>query len=241
MYLVPALEYTCWLFLRIESIFCSSKITLGRTTLPHPPPIMPYLPITYFFSYFYFFTSPPHHPITQSFEILKCPSLHPFVTEEKIKRGGGGGGWLIQKSLPRTLNLRKKRTRSHIFVVTSCLSDSIRLTKTSKLVAAALMWKGLKRAQISSLLWKSTSHLELLVNQCNNETLETNDPKNIFFKYFNIYKMHHIEICNKNKCPSSIWIHVLLINDLQYLTSFTKVNFDLKRVTETRILNRYLY
>ena len=201
------------------------------------------------FFHFFIFSSPsppplpPDYSVFWNFEMPIPPSI--WNWGEK-KSEGRGGVWLIQKSLPRTLNLSKTRTRSHIFVLISCLSDSNHLTpyhvtKTSKLVAAALMWKGLKRAQISSLLWKSTSYLELLVNQYNNETLETNDPENIFFKYSNIYKMHHIAICNKNKCPSSIWIHVLLINDLQYLTSFTKLNFDLKGVTETRILNRYLY
>ena len=213
----------------------------GKDHPPSPPAHYALFTDYLFFFIFLFFhlsPPPPDYSVFWNFEMPIPPSI---CNWGENKKGRGGGGWLIQKSLPRTLNLSKKRTRSHIFVVTSCLSDSIRLTKTSKLVAAALMWKGLKRAQISSLLWKSTSYLELLVNQCNNETLETNDPKNIFFKYSNIYKMHHIEICNKNKCPSSIWIHVLLINDLQYLTSFTKVNFDLKRVTETRILNRYLY
>ena len=86
----------------IQSFAAPKLLWEGLPSLT-PPPIMPYLPITYFFSYFYFFTSPPHHPITQYFEILKCPSLHPFVTEEKIKRGGGGGGGGPPKKLTKDI------------------------------------------------------------------------------------------------------------------------------------------
>ena len=59
-----------------------------------------------------------------------------------------------------------------------------------------MQWRGLKSTQNNSLLLKPT----LLVNQFNNTTPESNnDSENISsFKYYNIDKMHNVEIPNKN-------------------------------------------
>ena len=67
-----------------------------------------------------------------------------------------------------------------------------------------MQWKGQKTSEISSLLLKPTSNLELLVNQINNATPENNnDPENISSsKYYDIDEMHNVGIPKKNKSLS---------------------------------------
>ena len=64
-----------------------------------------------------------------------------------------------------------------------------------------MQWKGQKTSEISSLLLKPTSNLELLVNQFSNLTPENNnDPENISSsKYYDIDEIHNVGIPNKNK------------------------------------------
>ena len=62
-------------------------------------------------------------------------------------------------------------------------------------------WKDLENDLDSSLLLKLFSNLDLLVNQFNNATPKNgNDPERIASsKYYDIDKMHNIEISHKNK------------------------------------------
>ena len=91
------------------------------------------------------------------------------------------------------------------------------------------------------LLLKHTSNLELLVNQFNNATPESNnDPDNISSsKYYDIDEIHNIEIPNKNYSLSLSHIDACSLNknfdDLQHILSCTENNFDMIGVTETRI------
>ena len=91
--------------------------------------------------------------------------------------------------------------------------------------------KGPKSAPNSSLL-KCTPNLELLVNQFNNATLEKNsDPENIYSKYYDIDKMHNVEMLNINKYLSLFHINACSLNkhfdDLQHLLNYTKIFFDI--------------
>ena len=80
---------------------------------------------------------------------------------------------------------------------------SFQTTKTSWLVVLTSQWKD----HNSSLSLKSSSNLELLVNQFNNATPENgNDPeKAASSNYYDTDEMHNIEIPHKiNCCPNSI-------------------------------------
>ena len=95
-----------------------------------------------------------------------------------------------------------------------------------------MLWKGQKTSEISSLLSKPTPNLELLVNQFNNGTPENNnDPDhNISSWKYDIDEMHNVGIPNKNKSLSLFHINACSVHknldDLQYLLSCTKNNFD---------------
>ena len=114
---------------------------------------------------------------------------------------------------------------------------SFQTTKTSWLVVLTSQWKD----HNSSLSLKSSSNLELLVNQFNNATPENgNDPEKIASsKYYDIDEMHNIEIPHKNKSLSLFHINACSLNknfdDLQHLLSCTKKNFDIIAISETRI------
>ena len=101
---------------------------------------------------------------------------------------------------------------------------SFQTTKTSWLVVLTSQWKD----HNSSLSLKSSSNLELLVNQFNNATPENgNDPEKIASsKYYDIDEMHNIEIPHKNKSLSLFHINACSLNknfdDLQHLLSCTK-------------------
>ena len=92
----------------------------------------------------------------------------------------------------------------------------------------------------SSLSLKSSSKLELLVNQLNNATLENdNDPEKIVSsKYYDIDEMHNIEIPHKNKSLSLFPLNVCSLNKnfdyLQHLLSCTRKKLDIIAMSETR-------
>ena len=101
--------------------------------------------------------------------------------------------------------------------------------------------KDLEKDHASSLSLKSSSNLELLVNQFNNATPEnSNDPEKISpSKYYDIEEMHNIEIPHNNKSLSLFHINACSLNknfdDLQHLLSCTKKNFDIIAISKTRI------
>ena len=104
-----------------------------------------------------------------------------------------------------------------------------------------IQWKDLENDHASSLSLKPSSNLELLVNQFSNATPEnSNDPEKKFSsKYYDIEEMHNIEIPHNNKLLSLFHINACSLNknfdDLQYLLSCTKKNFDIIAISETRI------
>ena len=74
----------------IQSFAAPKLLWEGLPSLT-PRPLCLIYRLLNFFHFFIFSPLPPyHHPITQYSEILKCPSLHPFVTEENKKKGGWG-------------------------------------------------------------------------------------------------------------------------------------------------------
>ena len=91
-------------------------------------------------------------------------------------------------------------------------------------------WKDLENDRDSSLLFKPSSNLGLLVNQFNNATPENgNDPEKIASsKHYDIDEMHNIEIPHKNKSLSLFHISACFLSksfdDLQHLLSCTKQN-----------------
>ena len=93
--------------------------------------------------------------------------------------------------------------------------------------------KYLENDRISSLLLKTSSNLELLVNQFNNASPEsTNDPEKISSSnYREIEKMHDIEKPLKNKSVSLFNINTCSLNknfnNFQHLLSCTKKKFDI--------------
>ena len=105
-------------------------------------------------------------------------------------------------------------------------------------------WIDLENDQISSLSLKSSSNLELSVNQFNNATPENNiDPEKICSsKYYDIEEMGNIEIPHKNKSLSLFHINAYSLNknfdDLQHLLSCTKTKFGIIVISETRITNQ---
>ena len=114
---------------------------------------------------------------------------------------------------------------------------SFQTTKTSWLVVLTSQ----RKDHNSSLSLKSSSNLELLVNQFNNATPENgNDPEKIASsKYYDIDEMHNIEIPHKNKSLSLFHINACSLNknfdDLQHLLNCTKKSFDIIAISETRI------
>ena len=90
-----------------------------------------------------------------------------------------------------------------------------------------VQWNDLENDHDSSLSLKPGSNLELLVNQFTNGTPEnSNDPEKISSsKYYDIEKMHNIEIPHKNKSLSLFHINACSLNknfhDLQHLLSCT--------------------
>ena len=105
-------------------------------------------------------------------------------------------------------------------------------------------WNDLENDHKSSLSLKPSSNLGLLVNQFNNATPEnSNDPeKNFSSKYYNIEKMHNIEITHKNKSLSLFHINACSLNknfdDLQHLLTCTKTKFEIIAISETRIIKQ---
>ena len=89
-------------------------------------------------------------------------------------------------------------------------------------------WIYLENDHNSSLSLKSSSNLDLLVNQFNNATSEnSNDPEKVCLsKYYDIEEMHIIEIPHKNKSLSLFHINKCSLNnsfdDLQHLLNRTK-------------------
>ena len=108
-------------------------------------------------------------------------------------------------------------------------------------------WNNLEYDHNSSLSLKSSSKLELLVNQFNNATPENgNDSEKIASsKYYDIDEIHNIEIPRKNKSLSLFHINAFSLNknfdDLQCLLSCTQKNFDIIAISETRVSKIYLY
>ena len=98
----------------------------------------------------------------------------------------------------------------------------------------------MKRSRKRSLSLKSSSNLELLLNQFNNATPENgSDPEQIASFKYEINEMHNIEISHKNKSLSLFHINACSLNknfdDLQHLLSCTKTKFDIIAISETRI------
>ena len=104
-----------------------------------------------------------------------------------------------------------------------------------------IQWKDLENDHASSLSLKTSSNLELLINQFSNSTPEnSNDPEKISSsKSYYIEEMHNIEISHNNKLLSLFHINACSLNknfdDLQHLLSCTKKNFDIIAISETRI------
>ena len=102
-------------------------------------------------------------------------------------------------------------------------------------------WIDLENDHNSSLSLKSSSNLELLVNQFNNATPEnSNDLEKVCSsKYYDIEEMHNIKISHKNKSLSLFHINACSLNknfdDFQHLLNCTKFFFDIIAVSETRI------
>ena len=133
---------------------------------------------------------------------------------------------------------------SKIFLLNSLSCDKNLLARCINTDSSIIQWKGQKTSEISSLLLKPTSNLELLVNRFNNLTPENNnDTENkSSSKYYDIDEIHNVGISNKKKSLSLLHINACSLNknfdDLQYLLSSTKNNFDIIGVTETRITNQ---
>ena len=87
---------------------------------------------------------------------------------------------------------------------------------------------------------KPSSNLEFLLNQFNNVTPEkSNNPEKVCSsKCHDIEEMHNIEIPHKNKSLSMFHINAFSLanfGDLQHLLNCTKINFDIRAISETRI------
>ena len=105
----------------------------------------------------------------------------------------------------------------------------------------------LENDQNSSLSLRTSSILELLVNQFNNATPEnSNDHEKVCSsKYYDIEEMHNIEILDKNNLLSLFHINARCLNkyfdDLQHLLSFNHPplpppkKIDTIAISETRI------
>ena len=107
----------------------------------------------------------------------------------------------------------------------------------------------LENDQNSSLSLRTSSILELLVNQFNNATPEnSNDHEKVCSsKYYDIEEMHNIEILDKNNLLSLFHINARCLNkyfdDLQHLLSFNhhppslppQKKIDRRAISETRI------
>ena len=107
----------------------------------------------------------------------------------------------------------------------------------------------LENDQNSSLSLRTSSILELLVNQFNNATPEnSNDHEKVCSsKYYDIEEMHNIEILDENNSLSLFHINACSLNkyfdDLQHLLNFTnhppptlkKKKIDTIAISETRI------
>ena len=102
-------------------------------------------------------------------------------------------------------------------------------------------WIDLENNHNSSLSLKTSSNLELLVNQFNNATPEnSNDPEKVCLsKSYDIEEMHNIQIPHKNESISLFHINTCSLNknfdDLQHLLNCTKKSFDIIAISETRI------
>ena len=92
---------------------------------------------------------------------------------------------------------------STFFPFNSLSSNKIFLPCCTNPDSNITQWKNLENDHKSSLSVKP-SNLELLVNQFNNATTEnSNDPEKFSAsKYYDIEKMHGIEIPHRNKSPS---------------------------------------
>ena len=110
-----------------------------------------------------------------------------------------------------------------------------------------IQWKDIESDHDSSLSLKTPSNLELFINQFNNATLENgNDPEKIASsKYYEIDKMHNIEIPHKNKLLSLFHVNTCSLNKifhkLQHLLSCTKNFFDIIAINETRITKKCIF
>ena len=93
----------------------------------------------------------------------------------------------------------------------------------------------------SSLSLKTSSNIELLVNQFNNATPDNSNEfeKISSSRYYDIEEMHNMEIPDNNKSLSLFHINScslkIFFDDLRHLLSFTKRNFDVIAISETRI------
>ena len=108
-------------------------------------------------------------------------------------------------------------------------------------------WKELKSAQNSSVLLKPLPDFELLVIQFNNAVAENDNYPEIIYssKYYDIDKMHNIEIPNRNKSLFLFDINACSLNknfdDLQHILNFTKNNFEIKAIIETRVTKKKIF
>ena len=103
-------------------------------------------------------------------------------------------------------------------------------------------WRDLEHNPDSSLSLKSTSNLELLVNQFNNATpqiIVMTLKKILYSNIMTQRKCITLEIPHKNKSVPLLHILACSLNknfdDLQHLLSCTKTKFDIITINETRI------
>ena len=113
-------------------------------------------------------------------------------------------------------------------------------------VSNITQWKYIENDYNSKLSLKSSSNLELLVNNFNNATQKnSNDPEKISSSiYYDIEETHNIEIPHKNKSLSLFHITACFLNkhfdDLQHLLSCTNKILDTIAISEIRIAKQVI-
>ena len=115
--------------------------------------------------------------------------------------------WIhIKCNKTRCLDYRYLQNCDEFWYYKDCYStvfpfNSLSSSKNFLACCTNTQWRDLKHDHNSPLSLKSSSNLDLLVNQFNNAIPENNnDPERIFSsKYYDIEEVCHIEIPHKNK------------------------------------------
>ena len=105
---------------------------------------------------------------------------------------------------------------STIFIFNSLSSDKNYLACCINTDSNITQWIDPQNDHNSSVSSKSSSNLELLVNQFNNATPDnSNDPEKIYLNFMTMMKCITLKYLTEiNYYPYSIWMHVLLIKIL---------------------------